>query len=140
MTVIVDTCVIIDALQKREPFSEDAMKLCLAVANQKIEAFIPAKSVADIYYILHRYLHNDTLTRDALKKLFRSYKILDTTAFDCRNAFTSPVSDFEDAILAETARRNNIDYIVTRNLKDYAKSEVIACLPSDILKKIDADG
>lgn len=134
MTIIVDTCVIIDALQNREPFSEDAMKICLAVANQKIDAFVPAKSVADIYYILHRSLHSDVLTRDALKKLFRSFHILDTTAFDCRNAFISPMSDFEDAMLAETAYRNAIDFIVTRNVRDYAKSEVPACLPSEVLE------
>lgn len=139
MNVIVDTCVIIDALQNREPFSEDAIKLCLAVANQKIDAFVPAKSVADIYYILHRSLHSDALTRDALKKLFRSFNILDTTAFDCQNALTSPMSDFEDAMLAETAYRNNVDFIVTRNLKDYVKSKVPSCLPSEILKKIDID-
>lgn len=136
MTIVVDTCVIIDALQNREPFAEDAKKLCLAVANQKIDAFVPAKSVADIYYILHHSLHSDALTRDVLKKLFRSFHILDTTAFDCRNALTSPLSDFEDAILAETAYRNNIDFIITRNLKDYVKSEVPACLPSEILEKL----
>lgn len=139
MTIIVDTCIIIDALQNREPFAEDAIKLCLAVANRKCDAFITAKSVADIYYILHHSLHSDTLTRDALKKLFHSFNIMDTTSFDCRNALTSPISDFEDSILAETACRNNIDFIVTRNLKDYVKSQIPACLPSDIIEKLATD-
>lgn len=69
--------------------------------------------MADIYYILHRSLHSEALT--------------------------SPMSDFEDAMLAETAYKNNIDFIVTRNLKDYVKSEVPACLPSEILEKINID-
>ncbi|MDO4619280.1 MAG: PIN domain-containing protein [Lachnospiraceae bacterium] len=133
MKIIVDTCVIIDALQKREPFMEDAIRLCYAVANQKCDAFVPAKSVADLYYILHRSLHSDALTRTALKKLFHSFGILDTTEMDCRNALTSQMPDFEDAMLAETAYRNKIDYIVTRNLKDYKHSDIPACSPQEIL-------
>ena len=34
MTAVIVTCVIIDALQNREPFSEDAQKLILAVSNR----------------------------------------------------------------------------------------------------------
>ncbi len=139
MNIVVDTCIIIDALQQRKPFDEDAKALCLAVANQKCNAYIPAKSVADIYYILHRFLHNDSKTKDILKILFRSFNILDTTAYDCRNALSSNITDFEDAILVETSIRNNIDFIVTRNLKDYKNSEVPACLPSEFLARINGD-
>ncbi|KIR02621.1 PIN domain protein [Lachnospiraceae bacterium TWA4] len=134
MNIIVDTCVIIDALQNREPFAKDAQELCLAVANGECNAFVPAKSVADIYYILHRSLHSDSKTRDVLRKLFRSFRILDTTSSDCRNAFTSPMSDFEDAILAETAYRTSVDWIVTRNIRDYKKSQVPVCMPEEFLK------
>ncbi len=136
MNVIVDTCVIIDALQQRKPFAKDAQDLCLAVAKGKVSAFIPAKSVADIYYIMHRSLHNDELTRALLKKLFLSYGILNTTALVCRNAFTSPVSDFEDAILAETAYRNGVEYIVTRNTKDFTRSVIPTATPAEFLQKL----
>ena len=135
MNVIVDTCIIIDALQEREPFAKDAQNLCLAVAKGEFSAFIPAKSVADIYYIMHRNLHSDEQARSLLKKLFLSFGILDTTALDCRNAIASPISDFEDAILAETAYRNNVEYIITRNTKDFAKSVVPVATPSEFLKK-----
>ncbi|MCD8327506.1 MAG: PIN domain-containing protein [Ruminococcus sp.] len=118
MNVIVDTCVIIDALQQREPFAKDAQDLCLAVAKGKISAFIPAKSVADIYHIMHRSLHSDEQTRVLLKKLFLSFGILDTTALDCRNALTSPVSDFEDAILAEKVNPYVMEYPSTSEMTE----------------------
>ena len=35
MRALIDTCVIIDALQNREPFAEDAQKIFLAVANKR---------------------------------------------------------------------------------------------------------
>lgn len=136
MNIIVDTCVIIDALQQREPFAKDSQAICLAVAKDQISGFIPAKSVADIYYIMHRSLHSDEETRKLLKKLFMSFGILDTTALDCRNALTSPVSDFEDAILAETAYRNGVDYIVTRNTKDFTRSVIPVITPTEFMQKI----
>ena len=39
MNVLIDTCVIIDVLQKREPFWEDAKDIFMAVANRKIRGF-----------------------------------------------------------------------------------------------------
>ncbi len=136
MNIIVDTCVIIDALQQREPFAKDAQEICLAVARKEVAGFIPAKFVADIYYIMHRSLHDDAKTRGLLKKLFISFGILDTTAMDCRNALTSQMSDFEDAILAETAYRNGVEYIVTRNMKDFSRAAVPAITPAEFMTKI----
>jgi hypothetical protein len=39
------------------------------------------------------------------------------------------MNDFEDAVQAACAERIGADYIVTRNLKDFAKSPVQAILP-----------
>ena len=70
MRVLVDTCVIIDALQSRAPFSEVAQKLFIYSANKQFEGYITAKSVTDIYYLTHRLTHNDVETRKILSKLF----------------------------------------------------------------------
>ena len=70
MRVLVDTCVIIDALQSRAPFSEVAQKLFIYSANKQFEGYITAKSVTDIYYLTHRLTHNDVETRKILSKLY----------------------------------------------------------------------
>ncbi len=137
MNILVDTCVIIDALQQREPFAESAQALCLAIARGQVDGFIPAKSVADIYYIMHRSLHDDAQVRSLLKKLLMSFGILDTTALDCRSALSSPVSDFGAAILAETAHRSGIDCIVTRNLRDFSRSAIPALPPDELLASLE---
>ena len=41
-------------------------------------------------------------------------------------AFASDMKDFEDAVQSACAKRLGMDYIVTRNLKDFQKSEVKA--------------
>ena len=53
MIVLLDTCIIIDVLQDRQPFSEDDKKIKLAITNKQNEACITAKSVAAIYYLSH---------------------------------------------------------------------------------------
>ena len=134
MIVLLDICIIIDVLQDRQPFSDDAKKIFIAAANKQFEACITAKSVADIYYITHRATHSDEKSREILSKLFSLFSVLDTTGDDCKNALFSPITDYEDAIMVETAKKAGIDYIVTRNIKDYSKSSVKVILPADFLK------
>lgn len=136
MRALIDTCIVIDLLQKREPFFDDAHKLFLALANRQFEGYISAKSVTDIHYLMHHFLHNEEKTRKALETIFKLFSVLDTTEMDCKKAILSPVSDYEDAIMAETALRSEVDCIITRNLKDYARAQVQALSPADFLKVI----
>ena len=139
MRVLIDTCVIIDALQARAPFAEAAQKIFIYSANQQFEGYITAKSVTDIYYLTHRLTHSDADTRKILSKLFTLFHVLDTASLDCRKAISSEISDYEDAIMVETAIRSGMDCIVTRNVKDYAKSSVPVYEPSAFLSLLEAE-
>lgn len=124
MKALMDTCIIIDALQNRQPFCEDAQKIFLLCANDEFEGFLTAKAITDIYYLTHRYLHNDKATREIIVKLCKLFSIVDTSSQDIINALSSEVSDFEDAVMIESALRYGTDCIVTRNVKDYSKSSI----------------
>lgn len=137
MKILIDTCVIIDLLQKREPFFESAHKIFLSAANERFEAAITAKSAADIYYLTHRVLHDKEKTRSVIGSLFKLFTVLDTTAFDCKNALLSETPDYEDALMIETAVRSGYDGIVTRNLKDYAKASVRVFAPEEFLSELE---
>ena len=92
MRALIDTCIIIDALQAREPFAEDAQQIFLAVANKRVMGFLTAKSAADIYYITHRHTHSDQETRRVLGTLFNLFELLDTAGMDCRRAISSELT------------------------------------------------
>ena len=139
MRVLIDTCVIIDALQSRVPFAEAAQRIFIHSANKQFEGYITAKSVTDIYYLIHRSTHSDVETRKILSKLYMLFRLLDTTSLDCRKAISSEISDYEDAIMAETAVRSEMDCIVTRNVKDYEKSSVMVCEPTVFLRLLEAE-
>ncbi|PWM69838.1 MAG: PIN domain nuclease [Clostridiales bacterium] len=138
MRVLVDTCVIVDALQDRKPFSENAKIIFYAVANKQIDGYITAKAITDIYYLTHRLTHSDKSTRQILKTLLGLFDILDTTAIDCRKALSSEIADYEDAVMCETAERCEASCIVTRNEKDYRKSKVKVMSPGELVKILES--
>ena len=137
MRILLDTCVVVDVLQNREPFCDDAFAIFLAVANRRVDGFLTAKSLTDIYYLTHRFTHDDRQSRKVLSTLLIPFDVLDTAGIDCRKALSSDISDFEDAVMTETALRTNMDYIVTRNERDYVKSPVPVCTPSELLKLLE---
>ena len=137
MRVLIDTCVIIDALQSRIPFYKDAEKIFILAANKQFEGYITAKSSMDIYYLTHRFIHNDAETRKILSKLYTLFSLLDTTSMDCRKAIFSNISDYEDAVMVETAVRSEVDCIVTRNIKDYESAPLKIYQPDAFLSIFD---
>jgi len=136
MRALIDTCVVIDALQSREPFCREAQALFICAANGQFDGFITAKSSTDIYYLTHRCTHSDSDSREVLERLFILFELLDTAGVDCRRALVSAMADYEDAVMAESALRAGMDCIVTRDAKDYAKSPVPVCRPAELLRRV----
>ncbi len=74
-----------------------------------------------------------------MSKLFELCHVLDVTGGDSREALLTEMSDYEDSLISCCASHNPIDYIVTRNIKDYEKSKVQAILPEQLLKLVSQD-
>lgn len=133
MKILVDTCVILDGLQKREPFWKGAEELFLLAASEKIDGRITAKSVTDIYYHMRKLIRNKEKAKKQLYALLELFQIEDTLAEDCRNAMIGDYTDFEDGVLIETAKRTKAACIVTRNLRDFETAGVQVVTPEDLL-------
>lgn len=137
MRALLNTCVVMDFLQNREPFSLAAKSIFRAAATDWFNGSITAKSATDIYYLTHRCTHSDKESREKLNQLLTILGLLDTTSEDIFHAISSPVSDFEDAVIIETAIRNHMDCIITRNTKDYAKAALPIYTPDEFLAKLE---
>ena len=132
MRVLLDTNILLDVLEKRKEFFDDSSMVVLLASEY--DGFIAANSVTDIYYIEHKRNHDREKTKTIMDKLFKLFNILDTTSEDCRNALRSNVSDYEDAILVESAKRNDMDCIVTRDVKDFKNAGISVYTPVEFLK------
>ncbi len=139
MRAVVDTCVVLDYLQNREPFFDDALNIAIGRANREYEAYITASSLTDLYYIVHRSTHSAEETHRIISTLTLLFGLVDTYAEDCINALHNGMPDFEDAVMSESAYRINADCIITQNIRDYAKSKVPAVTPAEFLMKLRKD-
>ena len=136
MKILVDTNIIIDTLTGREPFRESAEQIFILAANQIEDMYITASSATDIYYLVRKHLHNTEQSKNTMSKLYQLFGILDVTANDCQDALLLDMKDYEDAVISCCAKRNQMDYIVTRNIKDYEHSKVKVLLPEEFLKLV----
>ena len=133
MRLLIDTNVIIDVLQRREPFFADSNAVVLACARGQAEGWFTAKAITDVFYVMHRHYHENEPCLEVVRKLYKLFRIADTTATACLQASFSLVGDYEDAVMDETAKAIRADYIVTRNTRDYANSTVCAIDPSVVV-------
>lgn len=139
MKILADTNVIIDALTSREPWNESAEKIFLMAANHTIEMYITASSATDIYYLIRKYMHQTQKAKAVLERLFSLTGILEVTANDCLEALVSSIGDYEDAVMEKVASRNDMNYIVTRNIKDYQGGNTKIILPDDFVKLMEQE-
>ena len=139
MRILADTNVIIDALTSREPWNKSAEEIFLMAANHTIEMYITASSATDIYYLIRKHLHNIEAAKLIMGKLYSLTGILEVTADDCMDALASTISDYEDAVVEKVASRKDMDYIVTRNIKDYQAGGTKIILPDDFVKLVEEE-
>lgn len=53
---LIDTNVIIDIAGERQPFYNDAVAVFEMIDSQKLQAYVSASIVTDVFYLLHKEL------------------------------------------------------------------------------------
>jgi len=133
MKILIDTNVILDFLLDREPFFESAEKLIQIVNEDRVEAYLTANSITDIVYMSRKKLSLDQIQLLVLKML-ETIHVISVDKKDILAAFELGFSDFEDALQSACSQKEQIDYIVTRNKKDFIHSKIEAIDISDFLE------
>ena len=139
MRVLLDTCVILDAMQNRGEFAKFAQMLLIGSAENKFEGCATSKQICDVYYILHKVHHSNEKCKQYLNDLFNVIEVVDCSASSVLNAQASEVSDFEDAVLIECAKEANCDFIATSNLGDFKRSALRAMNPEQACKILEVE-
>lgn len=136
MVVLIDTNVLLDFLLGRDPYFSNADKIIKLCAEQKIQGFMAAHSIPNMFYILRK----DMSVEARREVLLNLCDILAIEAIDSVKVIAalknSAFIDLEDCLQSDCAGEIKADYIVTRNIKDFETSEIPAILPEDFLKLI----
>lgn len=135
MKVLIDTNIILDVLCQRPGFYEDAVKIFKLCEVKRLSGVICALSIPNIMYILRKELDAER-TKEILDNLMLIFSVADLKADDLKKAASMKFRDYEDAIQSACAARVKANYIVTRNIRDFAESRVTAIKPSELLDRM----
>jgi predicted nucleic acid-binding protein len=130
--ILVDTNIVLDLLAKRESFFIEAQELFTLSDKKKIKLFVSSLTFANTYYVL-----SQSLKIENARKILRKFKVLvevlpmDDKIIDL--SLDSEFNDFEDAIQYYSAIENDLDLIITRNLKDFKQSKIPVLTAKDYL-------
>ena len=100
-----------------------------------MEGINTALSIPNIDYILRKEL-TPMKTQQIIQQIMMIFHVVDLRSSDLKNAAEMLSNDFEDAVQMCCASRIKADYIVTRNIRDFQSSKVIALKPSELLERI----
>lgn len=135
MKLFLDTNVMLDFLGERDPYYISAAKIATLADKRKLKIVVSALSYATTSYFLTKY---DGLEKMKIK--LRKFKVIseicELDALIIEKGLNSDFSDFEDSLQYYSALRTECDIIITRNEKDFKKSQIPVMTPDEFLNSI----
>lgn len=133
MRVMLDTNVLIDYFNKREPFYRDACKLRIMHEFGDIELWASVNSFSDIAYILRNQAGSAELQKAFLTSL-DFLQVCSSDQHDLELACKEQWEDFEDCLIEQCAQKTRADYILTRDIKGFDRSTATVLSPTDFIE------
>ena len=132
--VLIDTDVILDFFFDREPFSENAARIFSLCESGKIKGFVTPVICSNTYYLLRQIARHEIVI-ERLSKLMTFMDVISMNREVVIQALSSGFKDFEDALQNfASAHSGIVDVVLTRNVKDYSKSDLGVLTPGNYLK------
>lgn len=134
MRILLDTNIILDIALKREPFFTDSVGVFKKIDNNAVYGFITTTTITDIYYIAKKD-KGHAIAIEFISNLIQFVDIIGIDKDIVIESLISDITDFEDAIQSVASTFNEVDYIITRNTKDYRSSKVKAITPTEFISQ-----
>lgn len=133
LKLALDTNVVVDFLNKREPFFEGARKLMICGRMGEFELCVTSSQFTDLVYILSDGGQKARIpkTLERLRGLRSFVDVIQVGAEEIDAMLASSWADPEDFLIHETALRERADALVTRDASDFQAS---------VLPVFDCDG
>jgi predicted nucleic acid-binding protein len=139
MRVFIDTNVLVDFICEREGYVENAKKIFLMAYKKEIELIISSLSYINAFYIGKRYKFPSNQLVNSLQTISRFTRISGLGERTIKQALTSEWDDIEDAAQYYSAKTAGVNYIVTRNPKDFLLVHVPILTPEDFILSFQTD-
>ena len=133
--MLLDTDVLIDVALDRRPHSTASSELLDRVERGARRAFVAWHTLSNLYYLVTP-TRGDADTRDFIAELVRFVAVAPADTAALRYAVSLPMADFEDAMQVAAARACGAGHVVTRNVRDFARSPIPALTPREALARL----
>ena len=132
--LFLDTNIVIDLLEKREPYCYDAVRLFSMAYNKQVDLFVSPMTYATASYLLSK--HGAEGVRNLLSDLRCLTQVTTANERTIDDALASQFKDFEDALQYYSAQQAKADAVITRNGKDFTNSELPVMTAGEYLAMI----
>ena len=132
MKILFDTNIILDVLLLRKPYYTSATFLLSEVEQGNIEGYLCPTTITTIGYLVSKVKGANQAKR-LMKNLLNIFNLTELSKSVFETACSHKISDFEDAVLHESARLSNIEGIVTRNIKDFKFASLKVFDPEELI-------
>ena len=119
----IDCNILIDWITDRPPFSIYASRLFTLIEKKMIKGIVSPLTLSNTYYIIRKHTNNK-IANEFLNDAKNLFDILDITKASTITAIENRYKDFEDDLHYYTALKNNLNYIITRNKKDFLQDKI----------------
>ena len=130
--IVIDINILMDFLFKRTGH-EKVLEIFINCAAGVLKGFVCAHEITTLYYFLNKSIKDKNKIRISLSGIMNQFKVIEINKIILDKSLYSGIDDYEDAVIEVSASMNNIDYIITRNIKDFKKSEVKAITPDELI-------
>ena len=123
MKLFIDTNIVLDLLQNREPWVHDTIVLFQLAKDKEVELVVSDLTFVNVVYIAGKNTDKKKLKEILVSlKKFVSITSADNTCIE--QALSGDFIDFEDAVQYFAAKRENVDYIITRDKDGFQMSDI----------------
>ena len=130
--VLIDLNIILDVLQKREQFYDASARLLAAVELGKVRGLVAAHNITTLFYLIRKD-RSAAEARATITNLLQFIEIAPVNQSTIEQALNLDYRDFEDAVQMILAVHCKVDYLITRNEKDYQPALLPVLQPVDFL-------
>jgi len=133
ISVFLDCNVILDLLAVRRPFYQVAAKVFMEIQKGGLEAYTSPIIFGTLFYLLSKE-HGEKKALEHLRKLRALLQVVTVTEVTVDESLNSDFADFEDALQYHAAKAEGIQFLVTRNVKDYKRANKVEVItPEEFL-------
>ncbi len=132
MRLLIDANILLDVLQAREPHVHNSSLIWKLCETSRDTGFVSALSFANLVYVMRKELDADAV-EDVYYALQSIFCFTELSVSDLAKAVAMNLDDFEDALQIAAANRLQVDYIISRNAKDFTESNVPVLTPDEYL-------